>query len=146
MILDGLSRTGLTLEKFHAQREMLQQVARQGVALPKPSVIAEDAPPAYAEVNPLDPIEPVARWIARCPDCPGGTSYVWVAGPHVMFCLACCNSTIGNRWRRVIVPSERVEIERLLSLRPLSKNRVWVPGESLEQLRAENRELGLEAA
>src|SRR4051812_8384203 len=67
-ILDGLMRTGKTLAKFHAQREILEQVARMGVALPPPTDVDHDAPPAYAEVNPHD-FEPVARWIARCPDC-----------------------------------------------------------------------------
>lgn len=145
-ILDGRSRTGLTLAQFHARRDILEQAARQGVAIPQPSVVAEDAPPAYAEVNPLDPIEPVARWIARCPDCPGGTSYVWIAGPHLMFCLACCNSEINNRWRPVVVPAERLEIERLLMLRPRSANRAWAPGETLDDLRADNARLGLEVA
>lgn len=144
-ILDGLARTGKTLQAFHAQREILQQVARLGVALPLPSDVDPDAPPAYAEVNPLDPYEPVARWIARCPDCPGGTSYVWTAGPHVMFCLACCNRAIGSHWRPVVVPAERLEIERLLSLRPRSATRVWSHGETLEKLRAENVALGVDA-
>jgi hypothetical protein len=116
-ILDGLARTGMALQAFHAQREVLEQVARLGAALPLPSDVDPEAPPAYAEVNPLDPYEPVARWIARCPDCPGGTSYVWIAGPHVMFCLACANVAIGGRWRPVVVPADRLEIERLLSLR-----------------------------
>jgi hypothetical protein len=141
-ILDGLTRTGLTLAKFHAQREILEAVAQYGVALPPPTDVDEEAPPAYAEVNPLDH-PPVARWIARCPDCPGGTSYVWIDGPHVMFCLACCNGAIGRRWRPVVVPAERLEIERLLSLRPRSANRVWSHGETLEKLRAENEALGV---
>jgi hypothetical protein len=63
----------MTLAKFHAQREILEAVARMGVALPPPTDVDEDAPPAYAEVNPLTP-SAVARWIASCPDCPGGTS------------------------------------------------------------------------
>jgi hypothetical protein len=145
VILDGLARTGLTLAKFHAQREIIEAVAQYGVALPPPTDVDPEAPPAYAEVNPLDH-PPVARWIARCPDCPGGTSYVWIAGPHVMFCLACVNRAIGSRWRPVVAPPERLEIERLLSLRPRSENRVWWPGETLEQLRAENAELGIEEA
>jgi hypothetical protein len=143
-VLDGLARTGMTLGAFYGQREILQQVARMGRALPLPSDVDLAAPPAYAEVNPLDPFEAVARWIARCPDCTGGTSYVWIAGPHVMFCLACCNRTVGSRWRPVVVPADRLEIERLLSLRPLSSQRVWTRGETLDQLMRENAELGLE--
>lgn len=143
LILDGQRRTGMTLREFYGQREILEQVARMGVALPPPDEVAADAPPAYAEVNPLDPYEPVARWIARCPDCPGGTAYVWVAGPHVMSCLACCNRTLDGRWRPLVVPPDRLEIERLLSARPLSSQRVWVPGETLDHLRDENAELGV---
>lgn len=145
-ILDGKARTGLTLAKFHSKRDILEQAARAGVAIPPPSDVDESAPPAYAEVNPLDPVEPVSRWIARCPDCPGGSSYVWIAGPHVMFCLACGNRTLSGRWRPVVVPAERAEIERLLLLRPQSSQRAWLPGESLEQLREENAALGLEVA
>jgi len=142
-ILDGKARTGLTLAGFHNRRDVLEQAARMGVALPLPSEVAEDAPPAYAEVNPLAPVEPVARWIARCPDCPGGSSYVWIEGPHVMFCLACCNEAIGHRWRPVVVPADRLEIERLLGMRPNASQQVWRPGETLAQLRAENELLGL---
>lgn len=143
MILDGKARMGITLEKFHAHRDVLELAARQGAAIPPVSDVDTAATPAYAEVNPLDPIEPVARWIARCPDCAGGASYVWIDGPHIMFCLACCNAGIGRRWRPVVVPAERLAIERLLSLRPLSSQRAWSPGETLEQLRAENDLLGV---
>jgi hypothetical protein len=143
MIHDGQSRTGLSLSAFHNRRDILEQVARLGVALPPVADVDSDAAPAYAEVNPLDH-EPVARWIARCPDCPGGTSYVWIAGPHVMFCLACGNRGIGHKWRPVVVPAERLEIERLLSLRPNAANRVWQHGESVEKLKAENALLGVE--
>lgn len=143
MILDGRSRTGKTLAQFYAQREILEQAARMGVAIPPLTELDEDAAPAEAEVNPLDPVEPVARWIARCPDCPGGASYVWIAGPHVMFCLACANQQLGHRWRRVVVPAERLEIERLLELRPYSRQRAWVPGETLAHLRGDNLSLGI---
>lgn len=143
-ILDGQARTGKTLAAFYGQVEILRQMARMGVAMPPPTVVAPDAPPAYAKVNPLDPFEAVARWIARCPDCPGGSSYVWIDGPHVMWCLACANQQIGHRWRPVVLPKERLEIERLLSLRPLSSQRAWVPGETLDDLLRDNRGLGLE--
>lgn len=142
MILDGKARTGLTLAEFHNQRSILEQAARQGVAIPPPTDVDESAPPAFAEVNPLD-TEPVARWVARCPDCPGGASYVWIAGPHVMFCVACGNRGIGHRWRRVVVPTDRLEIERLLSLRSSSSQMAWQHGESLEKLCAENVALGV---
>lgn len=145
-IMDGLSRTGKTLEQFHNRPEILEHAARMGVALPPPRDVNEDAAPAYAEVNPLEH-EAVARWIARCPDCwttRGGSSYVWIAGPHVMFCLACVNERIGHRWRPVVVPADRPEIERLLGLRPNVAQRVWTHGETLDGLRAENAALGLE--
>lgn len=141
-ILDGKARTGLTLAKFHGRREILEQAARMGVAIPPTTDVAEDAAPAYAEVNPLD-LEPIARWVARCPDCPGGASYVWIAGPHVMFCLGCGNVGCGKRWRRVVVPADRLEIERLLSLRQIYSQQVWTHGETLEKLRAENELLGV---
>jgi hypothetical protein len=144
LILDGRARTGMTLAAFHGQRAILEQAARMGVAIPPISDVDEDAPPAYAEVNPLTPSEAVARWVARCPDCPGGSSYVWIDGPHVMWCLACTNEAIAHKWRRVTVPADRLEIERLLSLRPRSSQRAWLPGETVEQLRAENESIGAE--
>lgn len=144
VIADGKARTGQTLATFHARTDVLEQAARAGAAIPPPSDVASDAAPAYAEVNPLDPVESVARWIARCPDCPGGASYVWIDGPHVMFCLACVNRAIGHRWRTVVLPAERAEIERLLAARPRSAQRVWVPGVTLAQLGAENAAIGVE--
>jgi hypothetical protein len=142
-ILDGRARTGLSLADFYQRPDILHLAARQGVAIPSISQVDEDAPPALAQVNPLDPFERVSRWIATCPDCPGGTAYVWTGGPHLMWCLACCNSEIGHKWRRVVLPPNRKEIERLLDARPLSSLRAWVPGETVEQLRAENEHLGV---
>lgn len=143
MIVDGKIRTGQTLEAFYSRPEILQQAARQGVAIPPLSHLDNDAPPALAQVNPLDPFERVARWIALCPDCPGGSAYVWLDGPLIMWCLACCNEGISHQWRRVLLPPNRLEIEALLNARPLSSLRAWVPDETIDDLREQNEHLGV---
>lgn len=142
-ILDGRARFGCSLIDFYQRREIAEAIARLGVMLPPPTDVDAEAPPAHAYVNPLDPVEPVSRWIADCPDCRAGSAYVWLEGPHVMFCLACANASIGHRWRPVAVPAERQAIEALLMARPLSRLRAWAPGEAVDRLREDNALLGV---
>lgn len=142
MILDGRARFGCSLAEFYRRHEIAQAVARLGIMLPPVTDVDTAAPPAYAYVNPLAPVEQVARWIADCPDCRAGSSYVWIEGPHVMFCLSCGNAGTGHRWRPVEVPADRAAIERLLSVRPVAQT-AWRPGESLDRLRDENALIGV---
>jgi hypothetical protein len=136
-IVDGRARFGCSLAEFYQRHEIAQALARLGVMLKIPIEVDADAPPAYAYVNPLDPVESVARWIADCPRCRAGAAYVWLEGPLLMICVACGVTS------PVVVPAERATIEALLLARPNSAQRAWMPGESLDRLRAENQLLGV---
>lgn len=142
-ILDGRLRFGCSLAAFYRRLDIAETAARAGVLIPLVTDVAASAPPALALVNPLSPLEPVARWICRCPDCPGGTAYVWLDCP-IMFCLYCGNRSIGGAFRPVLVPSNREQIEALLLKRPVA-NRAWDPGETLDEIRNGNALLGVGA-
>lgn len=135
-ILDGQARFGCSLVEFYRQPMLVLQAGRYGIMIAAPSEVDEGAEHALASVNAL--LDGTARWIATCPDCRIGAEYVWLAQP-LMFCMACCNRALGGRWRRVDLPSERAEIERLLLLRSDPRTRSWTPGETLEQVAAANR-------
>ena len=95
-------------------------------------------PPAVAKIN-------HGRWIADCPNCPAGTGAEFV-DPNfdLFFCMSCGNVLVNERIRRVDFPPppQVAEIEAILEPRPL-KNQNWEPGETLEQLLAENQAGGI---
>jgi hypothetical protein len=142
MILDGRSRFGCSLQEFYRRHDIAEAAARAGILIPPATDIATGAPPAFAFVNSLAPMEPVARWICRCPDCPGGAAYVWIEAP-IMFCLYCGNRSIGGAFRPVAIPPERETIERLLMKRPDVAAWHWEPYESIEAIRAGNEMMGV---
>lgn len=139
-IVDGRRRFNCSLPDFYARHDIVQAAANAGVLVPPVGAADTSDPPALAFVNPLTPFEPVARWICRCPDCPGGSAYVWLEQP-IMFCLACGNRGISGRWRLVALPANPAAIEALLLKRQRVELMVWEPGESVEKLRAENEML-----
>lgn len=106
------------------------------------------APISFADVadQPTAPTEAVAvfanenRWIAECPDC-HGAQMACKADARFM-CNECANGAIGGKWRPVVWPADVDQIEAVLDQRPLV-NRNWLPGESLDDLRAKNAEHGL---
>jgi len=75
------------------------------------------------------------RWSITCP-C-GGGEFAWEEGWAI--CHSCYNGYMGHKYRRVVFPDNRKEIESLLLMRPLQK-REWHPGETLEDLQRENEE------
>jgi hypothetical protein len=86
-----------------------------------------------------------SRWIA---DCPTG----WCHGAEyvdhdtlLFFCCECRNAEFGHQPIRVEAPPERMrsQIEAYLQARPAPATRNWLPGETVEHLRAENREHGI---
>ena len=79
------------------------------------------------------------RWMATC-EC-GGCEVVDQKTP-IFMCCSCFNEADGRQYRRVLFPVEMEEIEAILSERPGDK-RFWRPGETLDQLRAENESLGV---
>lgn len=96
--------------------------------LPFPIGIFEDELPLEAYVN-------HGRWIVKC-KC-GGAEKAWEEG--LFMCLSCLNSSHKHQYRKAIFPRTRAKIEALLIQRPLI-NRNWIPGETLTQLKKENKE------
>lgn len=76
------------------------------------------------------------RWVFNCQSC--GNDGAATPGLDTVVCTGC------SLEHPVAFPDERVEIERILLLRTDPTDRNWV-GESLDQLRRENTELGLPA-
>lgn len=77
-------------------------------------------------------------WIIDC-ECGAGNS----TDPE--WRIACCLSC-GAIHRHVIVPEEWAVIERLLLARPQQRNRCWRPHETVEDVRAINRDNGVSDA
>lgn len=82
------------------------------------------------------------RWVAQCDQC-SGAEYVDLAEP-IFMCCGCFNAAAGYQWRRVQLPaaSVRAQIEGLLGARA-GRYRNWLPTETLADLRAQNRTLGV---
>ena len=85
-----------------------------------------------------------SRWIADCPYC----IHAEMVDPDnkKFFCLNCGMEHNGHRPLPVKFPpkAQRLEIERLLSIRPLEANRNWFPYETVQDIRQENIDYGLE--
>lgn len=106
---------------------VLRHVARmQGAALTDPSEVADA--PIPARVN-------RGRWLVSCDRC-SSAELVWMLDTLFM-CQNCWNSKHFGAWRRVEIPDDTETIERLLLSRP-RENQNWEPGETVEELRAEN--------
>ena len=82
------------------------------------------------------------RWIVECPNC--GEGYL-VDDQDLLFQCSACGT--DGQWKRVIMPADRDEIDRLLLLRPgwqgQAPHRNWAPGETVDDLRRENIEHGV---
>lgn len=96
------------------------------------------------------------RWIADCPDC-GGAEIVEPDEP-LFYCFSCGNKSINGDARRVIFPKNMIELEGILSIRPVDdrkgKNKIeaalmakplvpglsrsWNPDETAEDLKKQN--------
>lgn len=111
-------------------RFLLRHMLRHGV---QQQGVSSDPPlPAFVGAG---------KWKVLCsnPTC-RGAELVWEEG--LMLCASCLNDHVAHQFLRTVFPKERVAIEQLLELRPLS-NRNWLPHESLDELRAENQTHGL---
>ena len=86
----------------------------------------EKSPPMQAYIN-------HGRWLVKC-EC-GGAEKVWEEG--WIMCCSCFNEKHGNKYRKTKFPKNRRQIEELLILRPM-RNRNWMLGESIKQLKLEN--------
>ena len=79
------------------------------------------------------------RWIVKC-EC-GGAEKMWEEA--IFMCMSCMNAQHKHQYRRATFPNQRAQIEKALLKRPV-KNRNWQLGETLAQLRDENKEHGEE--
>lgn len=80
------------------------------------------------------------RWIADCPGC-SGAEYVDLE-TLLFMCCSCWNVGVEHNWLTVRVPGDIQTIEAELVKRP-GRNRHWNPGETMVELRHENREHGV---
>ena len=113
--------------------------------------------PVYAQVD-------FGQWVAECPVCDGAESVM--PEEPIFYCFSCGNFENHGKPRKVIFPSEKEmkdiekillerpvkvrrgahEIERTLNAEPVIidkhgvLSRTWVPGETVSDLRKENKE------
>lgn len=139
MIVDGRGYFGVTLKQW-ATGDMPLGARVRG--LPHVAAAKQMAPPPsldqVAEGEPLAARVCHGWWIVDCPDC-RGADFVWTDRP-LQWCGSCGNAAVGGRWRRVVVPEGRSEIEAALLARPDQTTQNWEPGESVADLLAENAE------
>lgn len=79
------------------------------------------------------------RWVVIC-EC--GDAQLASADDPRFFCVSCLNERQGGKWRPVTWPEQRSDIEQVLRER-FTEHANWLPGETVEQLRAENVENGV---
>jgi hypothetical protein len=101
----------------------------QGPVPPSFGVQASPEPPLKVYLN-------YGRWIAECPDC-HGAQLACHEDPRFM-CNECANVAAGRLWRAIEWPTDRARIEAALESRDV-KNQNWLPGETVEDLKAEVR-------
>ncbi len=94
--------------------------------------------PAYAQVR-------QGRWVVECPNPQCPAAQLASRQDHRFFCVTCENFHVGNQWVPVLWPDDWREIEAVLGRRPVRSTRNWLPGETVELLRDENREHGVAA-
>lgn len=82
------------------------------------------------------------RWVVECPDC-CGAQFACPDDPRFM-CNNCANAMNDGMWRPVLWIKDRAKIEVLLKPRPV-ENQNWRPGETLADLKAENKQFGVAA-
>lgn len=108
--------------------------------------------PVKAEIN-------AGRWIAKCPDCAGAEAVSSI--DPIFYCFSCGNEKVGGRWREVVFPENKGEIEaallkrrvkyrsgrdeisRALTAKPDPLPRAWTPTESVEDLLEQNMKAGV---
>jgi len=131
---------------------MLMTVAHQVPPQRRIGSEAEWAPRAYwDQLNPVSVEQAMAalpgppeiaisvyanhgRWVVECPDCRG--AQMASAEDRRFMCHECANVAVEGLWRAVVWPEDHAEIDAALSGRPMV-NRNWFPGETLDELRAE---------
>lgn len=78
------------------------------------------------------------RWIVECPECAG--AQIASANDPRFMCTVCANVATEGMWRPVIWPDEAVAIDQVLTARPDVATQNWTPGETVDDLLAEQQE------
>ena len=117
--------SGLTYRGLLARKR--QEVGIEPPSLPDSSIVRGEIQ-AYISSG---------RWVVSCPDC-----YTAVLLDKQDLVFSCPGCGTDGSWRRVVLPADLQEIERLLLLRPgwheNSPHRNWFPSETVQDLRAQN--------
>ena len=94
--------------------------------------VLSDSAIAYAYVN-------AGRWLVTCPfpGCHGAQYACWE--DRRFWCVDCDNRAIRGQWVRVEWPDNSIEIEEALLRRP-AEARHWLPGETVDDLLAQDIE------
>ena len=118
-------------------------VSHATVAALNPSSNGDRSPPRgrTSDREPITARVNYGRWIADCPFC-SGAEMVHTEN-LVFFCCECRNRSVGGDFVRVVMPGDAARIEELLVARPAPGNMNWSPGETLADLRADNRAHGV---
>lgn len=103
--------------------------------------VAPFVPTSTAVGEHVEAIVNDGRWVAQC-RC--GSAQVVDPEHSMFFCVECLNDYAGGQWVTIRFPRGRASIERLLEARPDRRTMNWRPGESLSDLRRENRQRGVE--
>jgi hypothetical protein len=111
-------------------------------------------PPLTEKANSVNARIEHGRWLV---DCPCGSAYVPSQAEPYLICIECANQDNDGKWIDIIFPANKEAIEATLLKRPIivkryrqtnspmfAENRNWTPGETIDQLRQENLEHGLE--
>lgn len=134
-IVDGARHFGATLGEIARTGHIAQRARRLGFILPPETDLAPGAP-LHARLY-------RNQWIVDCPDC-RNAEFAFIDEPRFM-CSECFNGAVGYLWRVLAFPANRPQIEAILRARPIPHNRNWLPGETVAQLKRENRGHGLPA-
>lgn len=132
-IVDGGRHFRAGLATIAKVGHLSRLAGRVKVVVPDTDKVATDKPVA-AQIN-------RNRWVVLCPDC-YNAEFAFLGEP-LFFCSNCFNGAVGRLWRPVVFPKNRAAIEAAIKARPLPASRNWSPGETVAQLRRENKEHGL---
>lgn len=99
--------------------------------------------PAAVAVGVSAPVEVNdSRWIVRCPNPACNGAQIAHKDDRRLFCVDCLNEHVGGMWVQAAWPDDVSGIEAALLERPLTDAngwlaRCWVPGETVDDLKAE---------
>lgn len=139
---EQLFGTGTVMEQ-HAwllgRGSVKQRMVALGVRLGdigQPGDVDTAAKPAVAYVN-------QGRWVADCPQRGCGGALALVRRAVGFLCGNCLNVGVGHRYRPLMWPRERDEIEDVMAVRLLPEESNWRAGDSVAALGDENEAHGV---